>query len=137
VNQFFTLNYLQMVIAIFVAVLGIVNTLIISVSERRREIGVLRAIGGLRGQIRKMVLLEAVAIAIIGVVMGAVASVFNTYFLVRTAAMLFAGFSIPFTFPLPLILMTLPVVVVIALMAAWWPARRAVQLQVVEAIGYE
>lgn len=137
INQFFTINYIQMVVAILVAVIGIVNTLIISVSERRREIGVLRAIGGERGQIRKMVLLEAVAIALIGVVMGAVANVFNTYFLVRTAAVLLAGFTIPFAFPLSLILMTLPLVVAIALMAAWWPARRAVQLKVVEAIGYE
>jgi putative ABC transport system permease protein len=137
INQFFALNYIQMVVAILVAVIGIVNTLIISVSERRREIGVLRAIGGERRQIRKMVLLEAMAIAIIGVVMGAVANVFNTYFLVRTAAVLLAGFTIPFTFPLSLIVMTLPVVMIIALVAAWWPARRAVQLNVVEAIGYE
>jgi putative ABC transport system permease protein len=137
INQFFTINYIQMVVAILVAVIGIVNTLIISVSERRREIGVLRAIGGERRQIRKMVLLEAVAIALIGVVMGAVANIFNTYFLVRTAAVLLAGFTIPFAFPLSLIVMTLPLVVAIALVAAWWPARRAVQLKVVEAIGYE
>jgi putative ABC transport system permease protein len=137
INQFFTLNYIQMAVAVLVAVIGIVNTLIISVSERRREIGVLRAIGGVRGQIRKMVLLEAVAIALIGVVMGAVAGLFNTYFLVRIAAVLLAGFSIPFTFPLSTIVMAVPLVVGIALLAAWWPARRAVELNVVEAIGYE
>ncbi len=137
VNQFFALNYIQMFVAILVAVIGIVNTLIISISERQREIGVLRAVGGLRSQVRKMVLLEAAAIAIIGVVMGAIAGIFNTYFLVRTAAVLLAGFSIPFTFPLPLIVLTLPLVIAIALGAAWWPARRAVRLNVVEAIGYE
>ncbi|MBI3949204.1 MAG: FtsX-like permease family protein [Acidobacteria bacterium] len=137
INQFFTLNYIQMVVAMLVAVIGIVNTLIISVSERRREIGVLRAIGSERRQVRKMVLLEAAAMAIIGVIMGAVGGVLSTYFLVRIAAVLYAGFTIPFTFPLSLIVMTLPLVVVIALVAAWWPARRAVQLNVVEAIGYE
>lgn len=137
VNRFFAINYIQMVVAMVVAAIGIVNTLIISVSERRREIGVLRAIGSERKQIRKMVWLEAAAIALIGVVMGAVANVFNTYFLVRTAAVLLAGFTIPFTFPVSLIVMTLPAVVVTALVAAWWPARQAVRLNVVEAIGYE
>jgi putative ABC transport system permease protein len=137
VNQFFTLHYMQMVIAICVAVLGIVNTLIISVAERRREIGAIRAIGGLRSQIRRMVVLEAVAIAVIGVVTGAVAGVLNTYFLVRTASTLLAGYTVPFTFPLTLIVTMLPIVIAIAAIAAWWPARRAVKLNVVEAIGYE
>ncbi len=48
VDQFFTLNYMQLVVAVLIAILGIVNTLLISVSERRREIGIVRAIGGLR-----------------------------------------------------------------------------------------
>ncbi len=52
VDQFFTLNYMQLVVAVLIAILGIVNTLLISVSERRREIGIVRAIGGLRSQIR-------------------------------------------------------------------------------------
>jgi putative ABC transport system permease protein len=137
VNQFFTLHYMQMVIAICVAVLGIVNTLIISVAERRREIGAIRAIGGLRSQIRQMIVLEAVAIAVIGVVTGAVAGVLNTYFLVRTASTLLAGYTVPFTFPLALIVTMLPLVIAIAALAAWWPARRAVKSNVVEAIGYE
>ena len=73
VDQFFTLNYMQLVVAVMIAILGIVNTLLISVSERRREIGIVRAIGGLRAQIRKLVLLEAVAVAIVGVIVGSVA----------------------------------------------------------------
>ncbi|MBI4469548.1 MAG: ABC transporter permease [Acidobacteria bacterium] len=137
IDQFFTLNYMQMVVAIFVAAIGIVNTLIISVSERRREIGVIRAIGGLRGQVRKMVLLEAVAIAIVGLVVGALAGALNTYFLIRTAAVILAGFTIPFHFPATLIIISMPIVVVIALAAAWLPARHAVDLHVAEAIGYE
>jgi putative ABC transport system permease protein len=137
IDGFFVLNYMQMVIAVLVAALGIVNTLIISVSERKREFGVIRAIGGLRNQLRKMVLLEAVAIAIVGVITGAIAGILNTYFLVRTAATIIGGFTLPFEIPVGLILVTLPVVVVIAIIAAWLPARRAVNLRVVEAIGYE
>ena len=137
IDGFFVLNYMQMAIAILVAVLGIVNTLIISVAERRRELGVLRAIGGLKSQVRKMILLEAVALAIVGLITGAAAGALNTYFLVRIAAMMIAGYTIPYRFPLWLILVTLPLVLLIALAAAWWPARRAVNLNVIEAIGYE
>jgi len=137
IDGFFMLNYIQMAVAVFVAALGIINTLIISVSERRREFGVIRAIGGLRSQIGKMVLLEALAIAIAGMIAGVAAGMCSTYFLVRTAAMILGGYTVPFYFPAGLILLTLPIVIVIALAAAWWPARRAVNLRVIEAIGYE
>jgi putative ABC transport system permease protein len=137
IDGFFVLNYMQMAIAVLVATLGIVNTLIISVAERRRELGVLRALGGLRRQVRRMILLEAAAIAVIGVAAGAIAGIFNTYFLVRTAASMIGGYTIPFRFPFGLILVTLPIVTAIALAAGWWPARRAVNLSVVDAIGYE
>lgn len=137
INGFFVLNYMQMAVAIVIAALGIVNTLIISVSERKRELGVLRAIGGLRRQIRKMILLEAASMAIVGVISGALAGMLNTYFLVRTAATMVGGFTIPFRFPLTIVLIALPIALIIALAAAWWPARKAVSLRVVEAIGYE
>jgi putative ABC transport system permease protein len=137
INGFFLMNYIQMAVAVFIAALGIVNTLLISVAERKRELGVIRAVGGLRGQIRKMILLEAVAASLVGLVTGAIAGALNTYFLVHTAATMIGGFSLPFHFPAWLILTALPAVLVIALAAAWWPARRAVNLRVAEAIGYE
>ncbi len=137
INGFFVLNYMQMAVAVIIAALGIVNTLIISVAERKRELGVLRAIGGLRSQIRKMILLEAASIAIVGVISGALAGVLNTYFLVRTAATMIGGYTIPFRFPIMTVLIALPIALVIALAAAWWPARKAVNLSIVEAIGYE
>ncbi len=137
INGFFVLNYMQMAVAIIIAALGIVNTLIISVAERKRELGVLRAIGGLRSQVRNMILLEAAAMAIVGVLSGTIAGLFNTYFLVRTAAIMIGGFTIPFRFPATIVLIALPLALLIALAAAWWPARKAVNLNVVEAIGYE
>ena len=136
-DQFFSMMYMQMLVAIFTAAVGIVNALIISTAERKRELGVIRAIGGLRGQLRKMILLEAVVIALIGIVTAAIAGVFNTYFLTRTAAAMIGGYTIPFAFPVKIILIAFPIVLAIALLAAWWPARRAVNLRVVEAIGYE
>jgi putative ABC transport system permease protein len=136
-DQFFAMMYMQMLVAVFTAGLGIVNALIISTAERRRELGVIRAIGGLRGQLRKMVLLEAVVIGVIGVLTAAIAGVFCTYFLTRTAAAMIGGYTIPFAFPVKIILIAAPIVLAIALLAAWWPARRAVNLRVIEAIGYE
>jgi putative ABC transport system permease protein len=137
VDQFFTLNYMQLVVAVIIAVLGIVNTLLISVSERRREIGIVRAIGGLRAQIRKLVLLEAVAVAIVGVFVGCIAGMLNTVFMSHTVSVVLAGYSVPFYFPWEFVLLSVPVVTVVSLAAGWWPARNAACMQVIEAIGYE
>jgi putative ABC transport system permease protein len=137
INGFFVLNYMQMAVAVVIAALGIVNALLISVAERRRELGVLRAIGGLRGQIRKLILLEAAVIAVVGVVIGALGGMLNTYFLVRTAATMIGGYTIPFRFSPLLVLIVAPLALLIALAAAWWPARKAVNLRVIEAISYE
>jgi putative ABC transport system permease protein len=137
VDQFFTLNYMQLVVAVTIAILGIVNTLLISVSERRREIGIVRAIGGLRSQIRKLVLLEAVAVAGVGVIVGCVAGILNTFFMSHTVSLVLAGYSVPFYFPWQFVLLSVPVVTAVSLAAGWWPARNAARMQVIEAIGYE
>ncbi|HEX3372284.1 MAG TPA: FtsX-like permease family protein [Candidatus Acidoferrales bacterium] len=137
VDQFFTLNYMQLVVAVLIAVLGIINTLLISVAERRREIGIVRAIGGLRSQIQKLVLLEAVAVAIIGVIVGTVAGILNTFFMSHAVSTALVGYTVPFYFPWKFILLSVPVVVIVSLSAGWWPARQAARMQVIEAIGYE
>jgi putative ABC transport system permease protein len=137
VDKFFLLNYMQLVVAVIVAVVGIANTLVISVAERHREFGVIRSIGGFRKQIRKMVLLEAMAIAIVGVVVGSVAALINIEFLSRTVSTVLTGYDVPFYFPWLLILETLPAVVGVSLLAGWLPAKHAMQASVIEAIGYE
>jgi putative ABC transport system permease protein len=137
VDAFFVLNYMQLVVAVFVAIMGIANTLIISVAERRREFGIVRAIGGYCSQIRKMVLLEAFAISVVGVMVAAVAALFNIQFMSHTVSSVLAGYEVPFYFPWLLILETLPGVIAVSLLAGWAPARRAMQAPVIEAIGYE
>jgi putative ABC transport system permease protein len=137
VDAFFVLNYIQLVIAVFVAIMGIANTLIISVAERKREFGIIRAIGGYRAQIRKMVLLEALSISVVGVTVAAVAALFNIEFMSHTVSTVLAGYEVPFYFPWLLILESLPAVIAVSLLAAWTPARRAMQAPVIEAIGYE
>ena len=137
VDQFFVLNYMQLVIAVIVSILGIVNTLMISIFERKRELGIIRAIGGLRAQIRKLILLEAVAISIVGVALGALAGMFSTEFMAHTVSTVLAGYAVPFYIPWMLILISLPVVILVSLLAGWWPAQHAVANQIIEAIGYE
>jgi len=137
VDAFFVLNYMQLVVAVCVAIMGIANTLIISVAERKREFGIVRAIGGYRGQIQKMVLLEALAISVVGVMVAAAAAVFNIQFMSHTVSTVLAGYEVPFYFPWLLILESLPAVIAVSLLAGWAPARRAMQAPVIEAIGYE
>jgi putative ABC transport system permease protein len=137
VDSFFLLNYMQLVVAVLVAIMGIANTLIISVAERKREFGIVRAIGGYRAQIRKMVLLEALAISVVGVMVAAAAALFNIQFMSHTVSTVLAGYEVPFYFPWLLILESLPAVIAVSLLAAWAPARRAMQAPVIEAIGYE
>ncbi len=69
-DQWFGLTYVQIAVAVLVAVLGIVNALTVSITDRRRELGVLQAVGGLRRQIRHTIWMEAVAIGIIGLALG-------------------------------------------------------------------
>ena len=137
VDQFFLLIYMQLIVAVFVAVLGIANTLVISVAERRQEFGILRALGGYRFQVQKLVLLEAVAISVVGVLVGALAALFNIQFMSHTVSTALVGYNVPFVFPWLLVLQSLPAVMAVSLLAAWGPARRASRMQVIEAIGYE
>jgi putative ABC transport system permease protein len=120
-----------------VGAVGIVNPLVISISERKREIGVIRAIGGLRGQVGKMIVLEAVALTIAGLTMGLLKGLCDTYFMVRIAAAALVGDSFSYSLPGSLVLLTVPIVMAVSLISAWWPARQASRLPVVEAIGYE
>lgn len=136
-DQFFMLMYMQIVVAIIVAAIGLINTMLISVAERRRELGIFRAVGGLRVQVVKMVLLEAISISVIGFASGAVTGLMNSYFLIKTAARVVAGFDLPFHFPYLLLAASVPSVIIIALLSAWLPARNAARLQVADAIGYE
>jgi ABC-type antimicrobial peptide transport system permease subunit len=57
--------------------------------------------------------------------------------MVHTVGMALAGYNVPFFYPWTMILVTLPIVMVISLLAGWWPASRAAQVKVIEAIGYE
>jgi putative ABC transport system permease protein len=119
-------------LSVIIAVLGIVNTLALSVIERTREIGLLRAVGMDRRQLRQMVRLESVAISVYGAVFGLLlGTVFGTGLVQALADQGISRQVIPFG----RMALFLVIGAVIGVLAAVWPARRAANLKVLDAIA--
>ena len=117
------------------SLLALVNTLAISVLARTREIGMLRAVGATRRQIRRMVMAESLLLSVIGTAFGAVAGLWLGYALV--AGMGAVGWQMPYAFPWSGLLATAIVGVVFGVLAAIGPARSASRLDVVAALHQE
>ena len=121
-------------LAIIVAVLGITNTLALSIIERTREIGLLRAVGMMRRQVRRMIRWEAVIIALFGAVMGIGVGLFLGWAVVRALAVEGLGsFTIPFSQIAILVVLS----ALAGVIAAIYPSWKASRLNVLEAIAYE
>ncbi len=134
VDQLLYLIYALLGLAIIIAVLGIVNTLGLSVMERTREIGLLRAVGLSRGQLRRMVRLESIAIALLGALLGIVLGVVSGVAIQRSLVEDgITELAIPW--------LSLGVFVVLAgvvgVLAALLPARRAARMDILSAIATE
>jgi putative ABC transport system permease protein len=130
----FALNmmYGLLAMSVLVAVLGVVNTLAMSVFERKREIGMLRAIGLDRSGIKRMVRLESVVISLFGATVGVLLGVFLAWAVNGTL-----GSSIPglvTELPYGQLLLFLLMAGLVGLVAALWPARRASKLDILESI---
>ena len=137
-DQWFGMTYLQVLVAVSVAVLGIVNTLTVSITDRRRELGVLRAVGGLRSQIRQTVWMEAFTIGLIGLILGLVDR--RDQSLLRIAGGAGGPHGHSARLPLPVRRsrsMLLPVILGAAFASAILPAETAVRSSLVEALEYE
>ncbi len=123
-------------IAVIVASLGVVNTLMMNVMERTQEIGMLRGVGMTRWQVVQMVMAEAALMGIIGGIIGLVFGVIlSRIFLVAMVAM--SGYNISYRMPLQAVVVSLLVSLVISQIAAVWPARRAARIRILDAIHYE
>jgi len=119
-------------LAVIIALIGIANTLALSVFERTRELGLLRAVGMTRPQLRRMIRLEAGVVALFGAVLGIVVCVgFGWAAVGALPATITSTLAVPY--------MRIAVLVALAagagLLAAWDPARRAGRLNVLDAIG--
>lgn len=136
-DQWFGLTYIQIAVAVLVAILGIVNALTVSITDRRRELGVLRAVGGLRNQVRHTIWMEAVAIGAIGVLLGLALGAVQLYYSVEVAQRDFIGIEIGYAFPFTLVAIMIPIILGAAFVAALGPAESAVRGSLVEALEYE
>ena len=120
-------------LAIVISLLGIVTTLVLSIHERTRELGMLRAVGMSRRQVRTMVRYEAVITALIGAVLGMILGVI--FAALMSAPLADEGFVL--AYPIPTLLLLLVLAALAAVLAAVWPARRAAKLDVLQALAYE
>lgn len=120
-------------LTILVAVLGVINTLLLSVFERTRELGLLRAVGLSRGRVGWMITVESVLISLFGALMGMVLGTALGVTLVK----IFGGDFLKLTIPWGYLITTLIAAIVVGVLAAVLPAARAARLNVLEAIAYE
>ena len=119
--------------SVIVALVGIVNTLSLSILERRRELGLLRVVGMLDKRVQRMVRLESVVIAALGTLSGVVLGLFMAWALILSIDRL-AEANISFSFPWLQLLIILVLGLVLGLLASLIPARRSTRLDVLDAI---
>lgn len=127
--------YALMFVAILIGLFGVMNTMFISVIERTREVGVLRAIGARRRQVRKVVRRESILLAVAGTLMGLAVGLVLGYVFVyafnrNTEGSVYAP-------PVGIIVLSAVLSVIFGVLAAGLPARRAARINVVEAVSFE
>ncbi len=136
-DQTFSVTYILQTIGIIVSALGIFLSLTILVTERRREISILRAVGASRQQIKLLVLWEAGIIGLLGSFLGIAAGLVLAYILSFVINVSFFGWTISWATPWSFLL-GLPVAVIIAaLVAGYWPARQAAHLDIADGVKME
>ena len=132
-NALLGIIYVLLALSVIVSLFGIVNTLALTIHERTRELGLLRAVGTSRRQIRRMVRYEAVITALIGGVLGLVLGVLFAVLVSRPLAD--EGFTL--SIPIGQLIGLLVLAALAGVIAAIGPARRASRLDVLEALAYE
>ena len=134
IDQVLMILYALLALSIIIAIFGIVNTLALSVSERTKEIGLLRAIGTSRGQVRGMLGIEAAIISVFGTVMGLVVGV-SAGVVIRAvyASKGLETLAVPWT----QLLIFLVLSIVVGLISSISPASRALRQPVLDAVASE
>ncbi len=134
INTLLTLIYVLLALSVIVSLFGIVNTLILSIYERTHELGMMRAIGTSRRQIRQMIRYESVITSLIGGIFGLVIGIVGSI-LVTSFALSGSGYVQ--AFPVGTLAILLVVAALAGLLAAQLPARRAARLDLLQALTNE
>jgi putative ABC transport system permease protein len=133
VKKIINLLYALLALAVIVSLVGIINTLVLTIFERTRELGMLRAVGMTRRQVRMMIRYESIVTALMGATLGLIVGVF----LAALVAQALSGEGIVFTIPWLQLVYFIIAAIIVGVLAAVIPARRAARLNVLEALQYE
>ncbi|HEX2127996.1 MAG TPA: ABC transporter permease, partial [Solirubrobacterales bacterium] len=133
INDLITLIYVLLGLSVLVSLFGVVNTLSLTILERRRELAMLRAIGTSRSQVRRMVRYESIVTALLGAVTGAIIGLG----LGVAAVTAIADEGLELAIPPALPIIVLATGIVLGVVAAIGPARRASRVNVIEGLQYE
>jgi len=131
INAILNVLYVLLALSVIVSLFGIVNTLVLTVFERTRELGMLRAVGMTRTQVRWMIRYESVITALIGALIGIVLGIVLAVLLIARVK------EINLSWPITSLVIFVVLALVVGLVAAAFPARRAARLNVLEALQYE
>ena len=132
-NTLLAMFYVLLGLSIVISVLGIVNTLALSVFERTRELGMLRAVGMTKRQTRRMIRYESVTVSLIGAALGIPVGVFLAA--ITTTAL--SRYDVVFSLPVTALVAFILAAILAGMLAAILPARRASRMNVLEALQYE
>jgi putative ABC transport system permease protein len=136
-EQSFSVNYAVEIVAVIVAIFSVINTLLASVLDRTREIGVLRAVGATQSQLRRMVMAEAGWIGFLGGILGLIAGTVMSYHHVVYNTKALTGWTFQYSYPFGFAFLCLILAVVLCLLVGYVPAKQAASIPIVSAIGYE
>ena len=136
-DRTFVLTYVLEAIAVLVAILGIVNTLVTAVLERRRELATLQAIGASTKQVEQLILWEAVYLGLIGAVLGVIGGLALAWVLISVINKQSFGWTIRMTIPLGVLFQAVLLAICAAWIAGYFPARWAARQPVVEGLREE
>ena len=130
-NSTLNILYVLLALSVLVSLFGIVNTLVLTVFERTRELGMLRAVGMTRAQVRRMIRFESVITALIGAAIGIALGIVLSVLLIARVDF------IVLSWPVVSLIVFVLAAIIVGLIAAIFPARRASRLNVLEALQYE
>jgi putative ABC transport system permease protein len=132
-DDFLIMLYILLALSVVVSIFGMVNTLVLSVFERTRELGMLRAVGMTQRQVRRMVRHESIITALIGAALGLPLGIFLALLMTRALS----EFNLQIAIPVVQLVAFAMVAIIVGIFAAIFPARRAARLNVLRALQYE